>query len=239
VTWHAGRWLVCGKYELEVKLEQAAPTEGHRPFHEFPFKFLGHHALCKEAILARTEDTESCVELFGGLGLTSTMIRARDPRWHLIIERDAALQWHLRMNGFNAERADAFDRVAELTQSCDLVDADIGRFTVLHWERDVDVRKFVTDLFEPGHRYVMFTDEAKARLGVNAPKYAAVMRTDVRDLADYCNGWSQWWWGHYGYSMTAAEYNAGAVYTLWQQRPPVKVIPNKTHASYRGVVPVL
>jgi hypothetical protein len=238
VTWHAGRWLVCGKYELEVELEQAAPTEGHRPFHEFSFRFLGHHALCKEAILARTEDTGSCVEMFGGLGLTSVMIRARNPRWHQIVERDMDLVNHLKRNGFHAVCTDALVH-AQMRQPLDLVDADIGRFTVLHWERDEVVRQFVTDLFEPGHRYVMFTDEAKARLGVNAPKYAAVMRTDVRDLADYCNGWSQWWWGHYGYSMTAAEYNAGAVYTLWQQQPPIKVTPNKTKAGYPGVVPVL
>lgn len=237
--WHGGRWLVCGKYELEIYVDQAGPSAGHRPFHEFPFRFLGHHALCKEAILDRAEETQTCVELFGGLGLTSVMIRARNPLWHQVIEHDLELVHHLRANGFWAEKRDAFQRVQELTSPLDLVDADFGRFTVLHWERDENVRQFVTDLFEPGHRYVMFTDEAKARLGVNASKYAEVMHAEVHDLASYCNGWSQWWWGHYGYSMTAAEYNSGAVYTLWQQRPPTTVIPNKTTAGYPGVVRVL
>jgi hypothetical protein len=239
MTWHGGTWLVCGKYELNVELDQAGPTNGHRPFHEFPFKFLGHHALCKEAILDRVDAAETFFELFGGLGLTAAMIRARTPRWHLLVEADPALAMHLQLNGFHCEHDDSFHRVKELTHPIDLVDADFGRFTVLHWEQDSAVRDFVTELFTPGHRYVMFTDEAKARLGVNREKYAAVMHADVRDLADYVNAWSRWWWGHYGYSISAAEYNSGATYTLWEQKPPQNVTPNKTHAGYRGVVPVL
>jgi hypothetical protein len=237
--WHGGTWLVCGKYELEVGLDQAGPTDGHRPFHEFPFQFLGHHALCKEAILDRVGAAETFLELFGGLGLTAAMIRARNPRWHLIVESNPALVMHLRANGFWAEHGNAFERIVELTQPVDLVDADFGRFTVLHWDREEHVRNFVLRLFDLNHRYVMFTDEAKARLGVNRSKYAAVLGTDVRDLEDYVNGWSHCWYSLYGYSIVAAEYNSSAVYTLWEQRQPVGVIPNKTLAGYRGVVPVL
>lgn len=238
-SWRAGRWLVCGKYELEVELAQADSTSGHRPFHEFPMSFMGQHAVCKEALVRALSPMEYVTELFGGMGLTGSCFRAEHPlRDHELYEKNEDLVRHLRSNGFEAHVGDAFEVVYDLPPR-DCVDADFGRFTVLQWNRDVELRRFVEKLFTGEHRFIMFTDEAIHYLHTNLPLYSAALGWPVTGLASYLDGWSHVWGTLYGYAIVRAEYNSGACYTLWAREPFAPVEPRRTQAPYRGVVPVL
>lgn len=229
-------WRVCGKWDLTVDLERPPNSTGHRPFHEFPIADIGKHILCREQLLASLQPLRTVRELFGGLGLTATVVRGQHhPAWHRITEIHPDLVEHLRRNEFDAAQENAFAAVGRLDKRWDLVDADFGLFTVLQWHRDPKLQRFMKELFRGGHSYVMITDECVARLGANRDKYAWVLDAFIENLEDYVNAWSGEFDSLYGYSMEQAVYYRGAVTTLWRQGPRMHVHPVRCEATYPGV----
>lgn len=230
-------WRICEKWDLEVELKQAAVTKKLRAFHEFPAETMGRRTVCREQLVASLPPVETVRELFGGLGLTATMIRnLHHPKEHRVTEIHPDLVEHLRRNRFDTGQEHAFAAVRRIREHpYDLVDADFGLFTVLQWERKPELQQFMEDLFNGGHRHIFITDEAVSRLGVNRDKYARVLDAIVNDLEDYVNGWSRCFYGRYGYSIVQAEHHRGATYTRWGPVPPSHVKPNKTTAAYEGV----
>jgi hypothetical protein len=228
-------WKICDKWELTVELEQAAATKGHRPFHEFPVSSMGRRAVCRERLLANLPQIETAVELFGGLGITSTILRnTQTLSDHVVSELNQDLVGHLARNGFNARQGDAFAEVSGY-QGRDLLDCDFGLFTILQWRKNPELQEFADSAFNGGHRYLIWTDESISRLGVNREKYAAVFATETKNIKDYVNNWSKLWFSLYGYSILDAQHHRGATYTMWTRQEPVEVTPTKTTAEYEGV----
>jgi hypothetical protein len=224
-----GDWMVRGRWPVKVRLEEARLAGGPAAFPTFKRSFIDRHIRCRAKVYESWSKLgrppSRVLETFGGLGLTSCIIRGElRPPEHLIWEWYPDLCAHLAANGFHAQRHNSMLALRYLKESTyHLIDADFGSFTVHQWRRDPGIRSFCEYLFRSATHYVVTTDESNARLHLHLERYGAMLGRTIVTQDDYVNGLSSLFYGMYGFSVIRAVATQGATTLLWAQTPCLHV----------------
>jgi len=229
-------WLICNKWRMAVNLPDEKPRRGG-PFSAYRRSFISKHTLCREALFASIGPVRSAVELFGGLGCSSTLIRHYcKPETHVVHERDPGLCEHLRGLGLTVREGDVYDSIAKpVLARRALLDADFGDFTIHAWRKNKLMQLLWAWMFNRGHRHIVTTDIAEPHLHLHRARYGALLHNDCGDYPEYLDGMSRFFHELYGYSVARAEANYGSCSMLWLQQEPSRIRLSRTWAAYEGV----
>lgn len=216
-----GRFTVGGSWVLDVDLreETGGAVRGSVPYSTVGVDKMARRLSARSALFRTLERPETVTELFGGMGLCSTVIRGLwNPSRHRVFEINPGLAAHLLSNRFIASCVDSY-KVARTLSPQDLLDVDFGLFTVGHL-RDRETSLLISDIFSPGHRSIVMTDHAMSRFGAHKELYGTVLRETIFETTDYYEAWSREFFERYGYSIRRAFRSKGSTYVLWEKGEP-------------------
>lgn len=220
---------------MAIDLPDAEARRG-APFHAYPRSFIGKHILCREALFRGIGQQGKVLELFGGLGCSSVLLREYcQPYEHLVIERDPHLATHIRGQGFAVRWGDVYENLEVVKEPRDLVDADFGDFTIHHWRTNLIVQEIWEQLFSSGHRKVVTTDIAGPHLHLHRERYEGLLLLPCDTYEHYVTALSAFMYDLYGYSVARAEYHHGSCSMLWLPGEGHGIAFERTEAAYEGV----
>lgn len=214
--------LILEKYPLEInehlfKEDWGDPNVAVSPYFGTIFKqpsYAAAAAKCIEYIMPFMPKADSVVELFGGVGMCSTIIEnVLKPTQHYVFDLDPRCVQHLKNLGFDAEVANAHD-LAFQPPPADIYFCEMNDFTGLRFVKNGLWLKEFESLYEQEPLALEFSDVTVRYLHANRKVYTELFKKPVVTVPDYLQCLSDFIYERFGYSIAAAGYHSGCSYTL-------------------------
>lgn len=215
-----GKALICGKWELPfyvpVASEEDLPMEKRSYLHFIATRLnlISAKALCIEWLLENIPTGEyRCVEFFGGVGITTTILRnlVRDITSHTIYDLDSRCVEQLTKAFPDCEvkQGDAFE--VALREKGDFFSLETPFFTANKLDEH---RKLFDALLGSKPKYMSLVDASPPKFPLHKKLYGKALECDIVTPEDYLKGLSNWFYTTYGYSLIRVACRQGAYFCL-------------------------
>jgi hypothetical protein len=211
--------LICGKYELSFilppKREDDKATKERSYLHYIAANpnLVSTKCLATEWMLKGVK-ASSVVEYFGGVGLTSTLIREIvKPKLHTIFEIDKQCVAQLKSNFSRVKLHDAKNPIENLSEF-QVLDFAFTLMQIKPWI------PLLENVFQQKPKYVWITDTTVHYFKTNRKHYEKFFNKPIKDFTEYLKAESDWFLDRFGYSIKKVAIRGGtASYLL--------LVPNK------------